>query len=333
MKIGVLDSDGYFIDKFFADKKITILRDYYNITTGSSIEKIGFTHGEIVCSQILKENPCADIILIPIINNNNKCSVLKMIDGIQQLINLNVNIINLSIGDEYKHHKELEDMCFKAWEKGILIVAAHSNNTVMATYPASFPFVLGVKCIDDEKNNHIMEYHKEENDIVFSVQGFSIYHLGITRFVFGNSYGCAKITGLLSLHKEYSVFLSGFIKSRFNIFYPYRSLLNKNCVFLSNRAEEPLEQRFIQEATRSVIIMFFEEGMKKLENEEIENICYETIFIDHSDYEKVVPYKTQIFNLLIKYKKEIVIRYPLFSLSEILKYYESEHIVINQFYI
>ena len=332
MKIGVLDSDGYFIDGFFSDKKITVLRDYCNISKENDIRMNGFTHGEIVCSQILKENPSAEIILIPIINNN-RCYVLKMINGIQQLIDVNVNIINLSIGNEYRYHKELEDMCFKAWRKGIPIVAAHSNNTVMATYPASLPFVLGVKCIDCENANHIMEYHEKQNDIIFSVNGFSIYHLGILRCVFGNSYGCAKITGLLSHHKDYSVFLRGIIKSRFNVYYPYRSLLKKRCLFLSNRMKEPLEQKFIQEATYAVAIMYFEEGFNKLKKGEIENICYETIFIDHSDYLKIVPYKTQIVRLLLNSTKEIVIRYPLFSLFERLKYYKNEYIVINQFFI
>ena len=111
----------------------------------------------------------------------------------------------------------------------------------MATYPASFPFVLGVKCIECEKANHIMEYHKKENDIVFSISGFFIYHLGVSKIEFGNSYGCEKITGLLSRQKEYLDFLKVFIGSRFNVYYPYRSLLKKRCLFISNRMKDPLE--------------------------------------------------------------------------------------------
>lgn len=99
MKIGVLDTDGLFTYEFFVDKKITVLRGTCNISEKDGIEKSRFTHGEIVCSQILKENPSADIFLIPIIKNE-KCSVLSLINGIQQLIDINVNIINLSIGDK-----------------------------------------------------------------------------------------------------------------------------------------------------------------------------------------------------------------------------------------
>lgn len=32
-------------------------------------------------------------------------------------IDINVNIINLSIGDEYRYHKKLEDLCFEAGKK------------------------------------------------------------------------------------------------------------------------------------------------------------------------------------------------------------------------
>ncbi len=62
-------------------------------------------------------------------------------------------------------------------------------------------------------------------------------------------------------------------------------------------------------------------------------LCYETIIIDHNDYKKVILYKTRILYLLFCSSKEIVIRYPLFSLSEMVEYYNSRHIVINQLYV
>lgn len=97
---------------------------------------------------ILKENPQAEIILYPIISENMKCSVLELIRGIESLIESGVDIINLSVGDEYNYHPELESICKDAQRQGILIVAAHSNRNVYATYPADLSFVVGVKCTD-----------------------------------------------------------------------------------------------------------------------------------------------------------------------------------------
>lgn len=330
MKIGVLDTDGYFKDDFFKDKKITILRD--DISETSVTENKEFTHGEIVCSHIFKENPNVEIILIPIIKNS-KCSVLDMINGIQTLIDTNVDMINLSIGDEYKYHIELEDICLKAWKKGIHIVAAYSNNTVEATYPASFPFVLGVGCVNEEKATEILQYDEENNDIIFSSQYFSLYHLGIPKLMSGNSFGCAKITGLLSCRKEHYKFLAELLKSEFNIYYPYQSLKKKRCLFLTNRREDLLEQKFIQKITNTIAVISVEKGMKELERDEISNGRYETVFIDHDVYKDILPYKIKIIHILLKLPKEIVIRYPLFSLFERMEYYEKYHITIHQFSI
>lgn len=101
----------------------------------------------------------------------------------------------MSIGDEYKYHKEIEEVCRAATEKGILIVAAYSNQQVEATYPASFPFVMGVRCLDIENPLQVLQYDGTGTDVIFSSKFFSLYHVGIPKFYQGNSFGCAVITG------------------------------------------------------------------------------------------------------------------------------------------
>lgn len=216
MKIGVLDTDGDFKHRFFRDKKLDIRRKSIN----GEYRKygIGFTHGEMVCSMILKENPQAEIILYPIISENMKCSVLELIRGIESLIESGVDIINLSVGDEYNYHPELESICKDAQRQGILIVAAHSNRNVYATYPADLSFVVGVKCIDKNSPEKIMLFDESHNEVIFSSSYFSLYHLEIPRLIQGNSFACAKISGLLSCHKDsFREALKNFIKNDFEI--------------------------------------------------------------------------------------------------------------------
>lgn len=164
MKIGVLDSDGNFDNLFFKDKNLKILR----VNNIKDININQSTHGEYVCSHIFRENPDVEIFLVPVIKYNMKCSVQDLIKGINLLIDCKVDIINMSIGNEYKYHRELEEVCRRAWDKGILIVAAHSNNNVKATYPADFSFVLGVRCINESNPQKIMRYSEKENEIYFS---------------------------------------------------------------------------------------------------------------------------------------------------------------------
>ena len=169
----MLDSNGFFDNPFFQDKKIVKIDCKWKGQEYSK-DAFGFTHAEYVCSFILKENPEAEIVLVPIVRKNKKSTVLDMIEGIELLIEEQVDIINMSMGDEYKYHKEIEEVCRAATEKGILIVAAHSNQKAEATYPASFPFVMGVRCLDMENPIQVLQYDEKENDVIFLV-GFSFY--------------------------------------------------------------------------------------------------------------------------------------------------------------
>lgn len=182
----MLDSNGSFDNPFFLDKKIVKIDCKWNGQEYSK-DTFGFTHAEYVCSFILKENPEAEIVLVPIVRKNKKSTVLDMIEGIELLIEEQVDIINMSMGDEYKYHKEIEEVCRAAIEKGILIVAAYSNQKAEATYPASFPFVMGVRCLDMEKPVQVLQYDEKKNDVIFSCGLFFLYHLGIPVLHPGNS--------------------------------------------------------------------------------------------------------------------------------------------------
>ena len=226
----MLDSNGSFDNPFFQDKKIVKIDCKWKGQEYSK-DAFGFTHAEYVCSFILKENPEAEIVLVPIVRKNKKSTVLDMIEGIELLIEEQVDIINMSMGDEYKYHKEIEEVCRAATEKGILIVAAHSNQKAEATYPASFPFVMGVRCLDMENPIQVLQYDEKENDVIFSCGLFFLYHLGIPVLHPGNSLACAVVTGYLSNYKQYQQAILQFTLNTLNKYYPYQTLKQKQCYF------------------------------------------------------------------------------------------------------
>lgn len=283
----MLDSNGSFDNPFFLDKKIVKIDCKWNGQEYSK-DTFGFTHAEYVCSFILKENPEAEIVLVPIVRKNKKSTVLDMIEGIELLIEEQVDIINMSMGDEYKYHKEIEEVCRAAIEKGILIVAAYSNQKAEATYPASFPFVMGVRCLDMEKPVQVLQYDEKKNDVIFSCGLFFLYHLGIPVLHPGNSLACAVVTGYLSNYeKQYQQAILQFTLNTLNHYYPYQTLKQKQCYFLTNRIEEPLEQRFIREVTRTERCDTFESGMEKLRNKKTAGeICYDALSLDQIDIYK-----------------------------------------------
>lgn len=334
MRIGVLDSNGRFDNPFFHGKKITKLYGKWK-DQEYSVDAIGFTHAEYVCSYILKENPEAEIVLVPIIGKNRKCSVQDMIEGIELLRQERVDIINMSLGDEYKYHVEIEEVCRSATEQGILIVAAYSNQNVEATYPASFPFVIGVKCLDMEEPEQVLQYDDVKNDVIFSSGYFFLYHLGIPKLYQGNSFACAVLTGFLSNYKgEYRKTILEFSKSIFNEYYPYKLLKQKNCYFLTNRIQEPLEQQFMREVTKTIMCEPFERGMQKLEEREVDVKQFQELFIDHNNYQEICGYKEQIKRYVAEnLELEIILRYPLFNIVERLNFQKKTKRIINQFTI
>ena len=90
----MLDSNGSFDNPFFQDKKIVKIDCKWKGQEYSK-DAFGFTHAEYVCSFILKENPEAEIVLVPIVRKNKKSTVLDMIEGIELLIEEQVDIINM----------------------------------------------------------------------------------------------------------------------------------------------------------------------------------------------------------------------------------------------
>ncbi len=334
VRIGVLDSNGAFSHPFFKGKRILKAEGSWK-GQEYSVDSLGFSHGEYVCSFILKENPDAEIVLVPIIGKNRKCSVKDMIEGIAYLIQQQVDIINLSLGDEYKYHVGLEKICYKAVEHGIFLVSAFSNREVEYTYPASFSFVLGTKCLDMAEPLYILKYSEVTNAITFSSKYFSLYHLGIPKLYQGNSFACAVVSGFLSNYKDnYRKVLLDFSSSIFNQYYPYKMLKEKKCCFLTNRIADPLEQRFMREVTDTVFLMCFEEGMERVIHLHDINEKFKVLFIDHDNYTEICKYKSVIQKYVKNHpEQEIVLRYPLFNLFERISLQKKTKGILNQFFI
>lgn len=334
VRIGVLDSNGAFSHPFFKGKRIIKAQGPWK-EQEYSVDPLGFSHGEYVCSFILKENPNVEIVLVPIIGKNKKCSVKNMIEGIKYLIHQRVDIINLSLGDEYRYHAEVERICRDAIEQGILMISAFSNREVEHTYPASFPFVLGTKCMDIAEPQHVLNYDEIPNNIVFSAGYFSLYHLGISKFYQGNSFACAVVSGFLSNYKDnYRKVLLDISSSIFNQYYPYKTLKEKKCCFLTNRSEDLLEQRFMREVTNTITSMCFKEGMERfIHRQEIDGE-FQVLFIDHDNYAEIYNYKVVIQKYVENHPdQEIVLRYPLFNLFERVSFLQKTNRILNQFYI
>ena len=121
-------------------------------------------HGTAICGILTQEN-AAEITVFKVFNSLDEVSEESFILVLEYLCqNEHFDILNLSLGiSSVCQYKRLEQICKKISDGGTLIVASF-NNYGTVTYPAAFPFVIGVDWDIECKKNHDFIY--SENGMV-----------------------------------------------------------------------------------------------------------------------------------------------------------------------
>ena len=170
----------------------------YQLVSASPSDNIG--HGTAVANIIFNYDENAKFIVIKMCNfemNIEENGLLYVLNYIYE--NIEATIINISMGYTYSEHlDELEDVCERLLNKGVLIVSAF-DNVGAVSYPACLKSVIGVDVCDEyEKKTDI---YRVENSIV-DIQVPNVYYRTIWKdkktIIKGTSFACAKITGLIS---------------------------------------------------------------------------------------------------------------------------------------
>lgn len=152
-------------------------------------------HGTAIYGILCECEPVADITCIRImnagsvVNEEELISLLEYVDS-----NMVFEIINLSLGIN-KYCDKLYNVCKRLYQKGTIIVSAY-NNLGSFSYPAAFPFVIGVT--SDTICKSVSDWIFHEDDVV-QIGAFGSIQRLIWRdpsYVLksGNSFACAHIT-------------------------------------------------------------------------------------------------------------------------------------------
>lgn len=100
-------------------------------------------HGTAVCGIISKNSNDINIIVFDILGYELKADVDTLVSALTYVFsNIDCDIINMSLGIRSINTK-LESICRKLYEKGAILVAAFDNAGAIS-YPAAYPFVIGV---------------------------------------------------------------------------------------------------------------------------------------------------------------------------------------------
>ncbi|MEG1513351.1 MAG: S8 family serine peptidase [Clostridia bacterium] len=137
-----------------------------------------------------------DLVSIKILDNASSYgNIAYLVIALEWCIAHDIDVINLSVGSiHFADRSILSPIMKRVYEKGIVVVAAYSNNGAL-TYPASLPYAIGV-CRDLNKvlapSDHI--YYRDPLDGVDIVSGCRTSFLE-TYDIECNSYATAEVTG------------------------------------------------------------------------------------------------------------------------------------------
>jgi len=201
-KVAVIDSGIDRTDQLFKDKDIEDLY-FENGQLKQHYEGRINAHGTEIIKVLLREDPNLEIVSVRTLNEDNKCLLSDIINAIKYCIDINVDVINLSLGScsaTAKRIELLKQVCAEAEEKGIVIFAADHNIPNMKSYPANFDHVIGVTTSDTLHDICHIRY----KDRIVEFSDNTVYIPDSSRCIIrrGNSYLCPLLVGLFCSFTE-----------------------------------------------------------------------------------------------------------------------------------
>jgi len=132
-----------------------------NCTSEASVNDQGSGHGVHVAGIIAGSDndfgvvgvaPKAKVYAIRVLDNSGGGSYDTIAAGLRKAIDLNVDIINMSLGAPSEPPTSIHDLIKEAVSKGIVVVAAAGNDSHAVNYPARYDEVIAVAALDESGN-------------------------------------------------------------------------------------------------------------------------------------------------------------------------------------
>jgi len=158
-------------------------------------------HGTIVANIIKSHTSNTELYILKIFEDQEEVETEKLIFALKFLnFEIHPDIIHLSMGVSFCNDiKSLREICFELTNNGTIIVAAFDNNGALS-YPASFPFVIGV-----ESNSKILKsgdyYYLTNSPINIAAIGIAQRLKGLGNMyydVVGSSFAAPYITSIIA---------------------------------------------------------------------------------------------------------------------------------------
>ena len=117
--------------------------------------------------------PNCEIIPIKVLDDSGAGNYESIEKGLRNAINMNVDIINMSLGSSTAPPETLHDLIRQAVAQGIVIVAAAGNDAHAVNYPARYDEVIAVAALD--QNGCLATFTSKDETVDIVAPGVDIY--------------------------------------------------------------------------------------------------------------------------------------------------------------
>lgn len=350
MKIAVIDSGVNLRDDLLAKQNIEAIKieqdvcqTFYTDCSGHGTDIV-----KIICDQTIDPH----IVSIQVLNSNNKASVDALCRAINYCTEIEVDVINLSLGLSNSSNEKIQKLkhyCDAALEKGIVIISANHNygNLESHSYPFAFNEILGVNSSSYLESKIKLDY--KQNNIIFSDNVVSVPSREGVVLRKGNSFLAPVITGLYSEFVKRKVQPSN-DKSDFLMFMEQIQRNHTNLFFYKNKEQSYQQFKhkkigyFFLKKTKNdinVIKLLHQYTTVRLYNlaEEVENAYISELDflffgeISKGDVERYKPMLVSMIETAVRQGIHIVMIIPLMSIYQRLQVSEKYKVCMQSVYI